>query len=117
MAPLYRGSQVYINASLHEGSSNAVLEAIGAGCPILLSDIPENRDFGLPPKNYFDPNAPDSIADALKRALADRQAYIADAGRYLTWTKVAERTLDIYRGIAPLSEVETERSDALASAS
>ena len=53
MAPLYRGAKVYINASLHEGSSNAVLEAIAAGCPILLSDIPENRDFGLPAKNYF----------------------------------------------------------------
>lgn len=117
MAPLYRGSKVYINASLHEGSSNAVLEAIGAGCSILLSDIPENRDFGMPLQNYFDPDSPEAIADALKRAMADPQAYIADAGRYLTWTKVAERTLDIYHNIAPLKQSEAERSDALASAS
>lgn len=117
MAPLYRGSKIYINASLHEGSSNAVLEAIGAGCSILLSDIPENRDFGMPLQNYFDPNSPESIAEALKRALADPQAYVADAGRYLTWTKVAERTLDIYRGIAPFRASDAERSNALASAS
>ncbi len=117
MAPLYRGSRLYINASLHEGSSNAVLEAIGAGCSILLSDIPENRDFGLPPQAYFDPNSPDAIADALKRALADPQAYVADAGRYLTWNAVAERTLDIYRGIAPFQVSETGRSSALVSAS
>ncbi len=117
MAPLYRGSKIYINASLHEGSSNAVLEAIGAGCSILLSDIPENRDFGLPPEAYFDPNSPDAIADALKRALADPKAYVADAGRYLTWNAVAERTLDIYRGIAPFQGSEIERSCALVSAS
>jgi glycosyltransferase involved in cell wall biosynthesis len=117
MAPLYRGSKIYINASLHEGSSNAVLEAIGAGCSILLSDIPENRDFGMPLQNYFDPNSPESIAEALKRALSDPHAYVADAGRYLTWTKVAERTLDIYRGIAPFHGSEIERPDALVSAS
>lgn len=117
MAPLYRGSKIYINASLHEGSSNAVLEAIGAECAILLSDIPENRDFGLLLQSYFDPNSPESIAEALKRALADPQAYVADAGRYLTWTKVAERTLDIYRGIAPFRASDAERPNALASAS
>lgn len=117
MAPLYRGSKIYVNASLHEGSSNAVLEAIGAGCSILLSDIPENRDFGMPLQNYFDPNSPESISEALKRALADPQAYVADAARYLTWTKVAERTLDIYRGIAPFKGSETERPNALVSAS
>jgi len=117
MAPLYRGSTIYINASLHEGSSNAVLEAIGAGCPILLSDIPENRDFGLPPQAYFDPNSPESIAEALTRAMADPQAFVADAGKYLTWDGVAERTLDIYRAIAPLKRAEVERHDALASAS
>ena len=94
-----------------------MLEAIGAGCAILLSDIPENRDFGMPPQNYFDPNSPDAIAEALKRALADPAAYVADAGRYLTWTKVAERTLDIYRGIAPFRGSEIERPNALASAS
>ena len=34
-----------------------------------------------------------------------------------TWTKVAERTLDIYRGIAPFRGSEIERPNALASAS
>lgn len=101
MAPLYRGAAVYINASLHEGSSNAVLEAISAGCPILLSDIPENRDFGLPDRCYFDPNAPEAIADAIGAALQNPQAYVADAKAFLTWSQVAERTLAIYRSVAP----------------
>lgn len=101
MGPLYARSAVYVNSSLHEGSSNAVLEAISSGCPILLSDIPENRDFGLAPKHYFDPNDPASISDALSRALKDPQAYVADPRQFMTWETVAERTIQIYRRIAP----------------
>jgi glycosyltransferase involved in cell wall biosynthesis len=101
MAPLYRRCSLYVNASLHEGSSNAVLEAISAGCAILVSDIPENRDFGLPAHCYFDPHSPSAIAEALQRALADPKAFIADRRQFLTWDTVAERTLDIYRRIAP----------------
>lgn len=101
MGPLYRCAKLYINASLHEGSSNAVLEAIAAGCSILLSDIPENRDFGLPDHCYFDPYDPQSIADALQRAIEAPQAFVADPQKFLTWSTVAERTLDIYRRIAP----------------
>ncbi len=117
MGPLYRSCKVYINASLHEGSSNAVLEAIAAGCPILLSDIPENRDFGLPSDNYFDPDSPDAIAGALKRALDDPSAFVVDPRQYLTWNAVAERTLDIYRRIAPFKGSKIERVDTLVSAS
>jgi glycosyltransferase involved in cell wall biosynthesis len=116
MGPLYRGSKLYINASMHEGSSNAVLEAIGAGCSILLSDIPENRDFGFPDHCYFDPQSPSAIADALGCALADPKAFVVDPRRYLTWDAVAQRTLDIYRQIAPFKRSSAERSRAMASA-
>jgi hypothetical protein len=83
----------------------------------LLSDIPENKDFGLPAHCYFDPYSPDAIADALKRALADPSAFVADPRRYLTWSAVAERTLDIYRHIAPFKGSKMERTDVLVSAS
>lgn len=107
MAPIYRGAKVYVNASLHEGSSNAVLEAISAGSPILLSNIPENRDFGLPDQYYFDPNSPEAIADAILRATAHPSAFVVDPARYLTWDAVAARTLDIYRRLAPLKDPRT----------
>lgn len=115
MGPLYRNAAVYVNASLHEGSSNAVLEAIGAGCPIILSNIPENLDFRMSDHCYFDPNDPASIADALTRASAEPDAYRADPQRYLTWQGVAERTLDIYRRFTPQNGAKTERSETLVS--
>jgi glycosyltransferase involved in cell wall biosynthesis len=114
MTPLYRGAAIYINASLHEGSSNAVLEAISAGCPILLSDISENRDIGLADEFYFDPTAPDSIGAALKRAATEPRRFIVDPQQFLTWDAVAERTLKIYRSLAPLKRTSAALSpDAL----
>src|SRR5262249_60529350 len=101
MTPLYRGAALYINSSLHEGSSNAVLEAISAGCPILLSNIPENMDFGLPQQSYFDPNDPAAIAAAIERALQDPKAYVANPSVYMSWDDVAARTLGNYRRIPP----------------
>ncbi len=92
----YAGAAVYVNSSSHEGNSNAVLEAISWGAPILLSDIPENRDFGLDDRHYFDPNDRNSLSEALERVFADRNAYVVPADRFLTWNDVAQRTFGIY---------------------
>ncbi len=100
LGPLYAGARMYINASVHEGSSNAVLEAISFGAPTLLSDIPENRDFGLAPHHYFDPSDVDDIADMFARASVNASYYRVDAGRFLTWREVADRTLEIYCKLA-----------------
>jgi glycosyltransferase involved in cell wall biosynthesis len=106
LGPLYANAQVYVNSSVHEGSSNAVLEAVSWGAPILLSDIPENRDFGIADRHFFDPERPEAIAAALERAFSDRSAYVPDESRFLTWREVADRTAAIYRsfGLAERKE-------------
>ncbi len=43
MRSAYDGADVVLNASFSEGLSNALLEAIAAGCPVLATDIPANR--------------------------------------------------------------------------
>lgn len=99
LGPLYANAVCYVNSSIHEGSSNAVLEAVSWRAPIILSDIPENRDFGIDAKHYFDPESPAAIAAALKRVMADRSDYIADPELFLTWDQVADRTSAIYEGL------------------
>ncbi len=96
MTPLYANCSVFVNASIHEGCSNAVLEAISAGCPILLSDIPENRDLHLPDHIYFDPHDPRAIAAALSNAIANPHLYIVDRGQFPTWDDIATRTIAVY---------------------
>ena len=66
---------IYVHPSLYEGMSNALLEAMAAGCPIITTDIPENRELiqnrihGLlvPPKN------PEAMAEAIQYALNNPQ--------------------------------------------
>lgn len=96
---LYRRCALFVNGSVHEGSSNAVLEAISRDCPIILSGIPENRDFGLDDHIYFDPEDAASIADAFERGLSEPENYRADRNRFMSWQTVAEKTLAIYRAI------------------
>ena len=45
MHAAYRAVGVVLNTSLSEGLSNAIMEAMLAGCTILAADIPGNRDL------------------------------------------------------------------------
>jgi glycosyltransferase involved in cell wall biosynthesis len=44
---LLRAADMFVQASLYEGQSNAVLEAMHEGLPILVSDIPSQRESVL----------------------------------------------------------------------
>jgi glycosyltransferase involved in cell wall biosynthesis len=50
---LLENASLFVLPSYNEGLPIAALEALGAGVPILLSDIEPNRDLGLRPDNYF----------------------------------------------------------------
>jgi glycosyltransferase involved in cell wall biosynthesis len=99
IGPFYAKCAAYVNASVHEGSSNAVLEAMSWRAPLLLSDIPENRDFGVSDHHYFDPLSADSIGEAMGRSLASPQDYVVPTDRFATWSQVADRTVAIYNEI------------------
>lgn len=47
---LLQASDVFLQPSLYEGQSNAVLEAMHQGLPIIVSDIPEQRETVLDPQ-------------------------------------------------------------------
>ncbi len=96
---LYAHALAYVNASIHEGHSNAILEALSWQTPIILSDIPENRDFQLRHQHYFDPTDIDEMVLAFKRAVHDRASLIVDRSRFLSWNDVAERTDGLYRSL------------------
>jgi glycosyltransferase involved in cell wall biosynthesis len=105
MGSLYENASLYVNSSIHEGSSNAVLEAVSWNCPILLSDIPENRDFGLEDANYFQPEEPTEIAEALGRAYFDQESFRTPKGPFPVWEDVAWETNKIYNRICSPPEM------------
>jgi len=46
----FRSSDIYISASLSDGSSVSLMEALACGSPALVSDIPGNREWVQPGK-------------------------------------------------------------------
>lgn len=71
---LMAASDIYVNVSLHEGMSGAVLEAMAEGLPVLASDAPGNRalvQHGI--TGFLTPcSAPDQFIAAAARLAGDR---------------------------------------------
>jgi len=73
----YRMLDGFLLASLYEGMSYAVLEALATGLPLILSDAPGNREFatlGLDRVYWAPPGNPTALAAAIDHWLAERNA-------------------------------------------
>lgn len=101
---LYENAELFVLPSFHEGLPISALEAGSAGCPLLLSDIPGNRDLGLPQSHYFKAGDVDDLVRAL-RAPLQRYAVSPDDFIRFDWDQIAAQTLAIYgRALGQFSE-------------
>nr|MBF0685015.1 glycosyltransferase family 4 protein [Pseudomonas sp.] len=90
---------LYVNLSHHEGNSNATLEAISHGCPLLVSDIAENHEIPLEPHNFVDQTNIRAVASAFAMVFAKPEMFVVRRSGFLSWEQVAAKTQDVYRSI------------------
>ncbi len=94
-----READIFVHYSRWEGLSNAVLEALAAGLPIVASDIPGNREIVEPGKNGYLAANEEELAQrvfALSRNPEER-ARMGEQGRRLVREEFSrERMLDEY---------------------
>lgn len=93
---LFAACRLYVNSSRHEGLSNAILEAISHGSPLLVSDIAENRDLPLAPAQFFPVGDADALAGKLLEADADPRAFVADRAAFARWPAIVAATRRLY---------------------
>jgi glycosyltransferase involved in cell wall biosynthesis len=76
---LYHHATINIFASSCENCPNILIEALGAGRPVLSSNVMPMPEFGLNAVEYFTPTEPETIRDAMLRVLqnADRLEELA----------------------------------------
>jgi glycosyltransferase involved in cell wall biosynthesis len=112
MHSAYQGADVVLNHSLSEGLSNALLEAMAAGIPVLASDIPGNRWLvgdknGIGPCGcLFNPGDPGDFIGKVIRLVQDTalRASLAANGRLraAAWpgpTDEARGLLNVYAAV------------------
>ena len=100
VARLLQEYHALIHPSLFEGLPNAVCEALGAGMPVLLSDVCDHPYLVVDGERgfLFDPSDPESIAKAIGKladlGASDWRKFSQNARRY------AEENLDVERMIS-----------------
>lgn len=102
LARLYANAEMLVSPSLYEGFGLPPLEAMAAGTPALISDIPVHREIFGAAAAYCDPLSVADIAVMLQRLLEDEtlRASLRDNGLRLsarfTWESSALRLRDVF---------------------
>lgn len=97
LAQLYAYARIFVLPSTHEGLPIALLEAMSYGCPILASDIPANKEIGLPDECYFKNGNLASLQQTLEKKIESIQAerITYNLSSY-DWNNIARQTKEIY---------------------
>ena len=107
LAALYRGAAVVALPSLYEGFGLPAVEAMAAGAPLVLSDLPIFREVAGDAALYAPPDRPDLWSDRLRQVLADDGALRRELTRRgrerssrFDWQRTADATADAWRAAA-----------------
>lgn len=86
----------YCLPSSHEGLPIALLEAMSYGVKVIVSDIPANKEVGLPESDYFPVGNVDALAEKLKAVISQPRQHIDYDMKKYDWEKIADQVRDVY---------------------
>lgn len=84
----YQSADLYLSASHSDGSSVSLMEALACGCPVLVSDIPGNREWITPGIDgwLFPDGDPTALTQGILKALAIKNG---ESGQFQEMSKAA----------------------------
>jgi len=101
----YRAADIYVSASYSDGTSISLLEALATGLPVLVSDIPGNREWITPGQEgwLFSVGDTEALANAIVYAYEhnDRLPVVGKSARELAekkgdWEKNFPKLFDAF---------------------
>lgn len=103
-----KNADALVSMSRYEGNPNVVLEAMAAGCPLIVSDIPEHREILTDASASFVPRENSvELAAAIERLFADldsarKKSELAKSYvDHLTIQRVADAYEEVYASVSP----------------
>lgn len=102
---LYAHAGLFVLPSSHEGLPIVLLEALSYGLPVLVSDIPSNREVVSDEAHIFGVGDCEELArkiaglTTLSVDAVEREAVRRDCTRRYDWNDIAAKTLDVYTAL------------------
>lgn len=100
---LMRGADALVHPSIYEGYGLVLVEAMARGVPVAAADATATPETLGGAGALFDPHDVSALCDAVSKVLDNREHYAA-LGRaraaQLSWDRVAEQTVAVYRQVA-----------------
>lgn len=104
---IYQNAHLMVNPSFYEGLPNAVLEGMASGLPLVVSDVPGNRDLATEECGWTFPIEDEHLLEeALIKAIQMPREQLNTMGHaararvmeHYDWNIVAKRYLDLFQG-------------------
>ena len=99
---VYRRNDIYISATMQEGMSNAMLEAIASGLPISTTQCEGVEELVADNGIVVEAATAEAIAQAIIQLADDRQRYekmsacARERAKHFTWKSAAEKYVSLY---------------------
>ena len=100
---VYTYARLFVLPSYHEGLPIVLLEALCYGLPVLVSDIPANKEVELPAERYFRCGDVDDLKKKMEVLLEkglseeEQQEMRDQIENKYNWNKIAAQTIEVYR--------------------
>ena len=110
LSELYSNAGLFILPSYHEGMPIVVLEAMSYNLPILLSDIPANKEVAISEETFPAGNVEElskKLQSFIKNPLSLSSSQISGKKKRrleieFNWAVIAQKTADLYQAVAKM---------------
>ena len=106
---VYSNAGLFVLPSYYEGLPIALLEAISYRLPVLVSDIPQNREIPLPKFRFFEPGDVDLLSkkmvELFKLGIGEEESIKEREilKEKYNWSKIAKQTFQVYKNALNLN--------------
>jgi len=103
LAELYSHAALFVLPSYYEGLPIVLLEAMSYGLSCIVSDIPANKEVGLPEERFFRAGDVEGLVKKIREFIMrpltaqERHSQIKMISERFNWDRIADETLKVYK--------------------